>query len=55
MVKLAAIISVHAQLPKIVILNMDLNLNPTNWEWKGCLSFPVSRLHDLQFSPKPYK
>lgn len=55
MVKLAAIISVHAQFPKIVIPNTDLDLDPTNWEWKGCLSFPVSRLHDLRFSSKPYK
>lgn len=55
MVKLAAIISVHAQLPKNVVPNAELDLDPTNWEWKETLAFPVSRLNDLQFSLKPYK
>jgi len=55
MVKLAAIISVHAQLPKNVMPNTEVDLDPTNWEWKETLAFPVSRLNDLGFSSKPYK
>ncbi|KAH9986093.1 hypothetical protein BJV74DRAFT_845570 [Russula compacta] len=51
----AAIISVHAQFPKHVMPNNELNLEPTNWEWRASLAFPVSRLNDLRFSSKPYK
>jgi hypothetical protein len=51
---MAAIISVHAQLPKNV-LNTELDLDPTNWEWHECLAFPVQKLNDLRFSSKPYK
>jgi len=52
---MATIISVHAQFPKNVMLNTELNLDPTNWEWKKTLAFPVNRLNNLQFSSKPYK
>jgi len=55
MAKLAAIISVHAQFPKNVMPNTEHDLNPTNWEWKKFLAFPVSRLNDLRFSLKLYK
>ena len=50
-----AIISVHGQFPRNVIPNTEHDLNPTNWEWKKFLAFPVSRLNDLRFSLKPYK
>jgi len=55
MVKLAAIISVHAQFPKNVVPNTELDLDPTNWQWKECLAFPISALNNLRFSLKPYK
>jgi len=55
MATLTAIISVHGQFPKTVTLNTEHDLNPTNWEWKKFLAFPVSRLNDLRFSLKPYK
>ena len=50
-----AIISVHVQFPKIIVLDTKLDVDPTNWEWKKCLAFPVSRLNELGFSLKPYK
>jgi len=37
------------------MLDMELDLDPRNWEWKGCLSFPVSQLTYLGFSSKPYR
>jgi len=55
MPKPPAIISVHAQFPKVVMPHTELDLDPTNWEWKQCLTFPVSRLNDLRLSLKPYK
>jgi hypothetical protein len=55
MVRGAALISVHTQLPKNVMPNTEVDLDPTNWEWKEILAFPVSRLSDLRFSLKPYK
>ena len=55
MAELAAIISVHAQFPKHVVSNTKLDLEPTNWEWKQCLAFPVNELDKLRFSSKPYK
>ena len=55
MVRVAALISVHAQLPKNVMPNTEVDLDPTNWEWKEILAFPVSRLNDLRFSLRPYK
>ena len=55
MAELAPIISVHAQFPKFVVSNTELDLGPTNWEWKKCLAFPVNRLNDLRFLSKPYK
>jgi hypothetical protein len=50
-----AAISVRSQFPKIVVPDTELDLDPTNWEWKECLTFPVSELNDLRFSSKPYK
>jgi hypothetical protein len=50
-----AAISVSSQFPKIVVPDTELDLNPTNWEWKECLTFLVSELDDLRFSSKPYK
>jgi hypothetical protein len=50
-----AIISIHAQFPKVIVLNTKLDLNPNNWEWKECLAFPVSTLNNLGFSLKPFK
>jgi hypothetical protein len=55
MVRVAALISVHTQLPKNTMPNTEVDLDPTNWEWKEILAFPVSRLNDLRFSLKPYK
>ncbi|KAH9962098.1 hypothetical protein BGW80DRAFT_1356783, partial [Lactifluus volemus] len=55
MPKLAAIISVHAQFPKIVVPDTELDVDPTNWEWRKCLDFPVSKVNELAFSSKPYK
>ena len=55
MVRVAALISVHTQLPKNAMPNTEVDLDPTNWEWKVILTFPVSRLNDLRFSLKPYK
>jgi len=52
---MAAIISVHAQFPKNVTPNTEHDLDPTNWEWKKFLAFPVTRLNDLRLSLKPYK
>ncbi len=52
---MAELISVHAQFPKNIVPDTDLDLDPTNWEWKQFLAFPVSRLNNLQFSSKPYK
>jgi hypothetical protein len=51
----AAFITVYAQFPKIVVPNTELDLNPNNWEWNRCLSFPVGTLNALQFSFKLYK
>jgi len=48
-------IFVHAQFPKNVIPNTELNLDPTNWQWENCLTFPISKLNNLGYSPKPYK
>jgi hypothetical protein len=50
-----AAISVSSQFPKIVMPDTELDLSPTNWEWKECLTFPVSKLNDLGFSSRPYK
>src|SRR5579863_2773734 len=55
MAELRPIISVHAQFPKNVAPNTDLDLDPTNWEWKECLAFPVKKLDKLRFSLRPYK
>ncbi|SRR5258708_7946533 len=50
-----AVISVHAQFPKTVKPNTELDLDPTNWEWKKFLAFPISKFENLRFSLKPYK
>ncbi len=55
MAELAATISVHAQFPINVVPNTELDLDPTNWEWKQSLAFPVDRLNSLGFSLKLYK
>jgi len=55
MAKLPAIISVHVQFPKNVILNTELDLDQSNWEWNKSLAFPVSKLKNLRLSLKPYK
>lgn len=55
MADLRATIRIHAQFPKELIPNAELDLDPTNWEWTQCLAFPVNRLNDLGFSTKPYK
>jgi len=50
-------ISVYAHFPKIVVPNteLELELDPTNWEWKECLSFPITKLNNLRLSSRPYK
>ncbi len=50
-----AVIFVYAQFPKLVQPNTELELDPTNWEWKMFLAFPVSKLEALRFSLKPFK
>ena len=55
MVRVGAYISVHTRLPKNIIPYTEVDLDPTNWEWKEILAFPFSRLDDLRFSLKPYK
>lgn len=54
MAELAADISVHFQFPKNVMLNTKFDCDPTNWQWKKCLIFPVNKL-DNRFLSKPYK
>ena len=53
--ELEAFISVYAQFPQNVVLDTEHDLNPANWEWEKCLTFPVSELNNLRFSLKPYK
>jgi hypothetical protein len=48
-------INVYASLPFTVALDADLNIDPTNWRWIHCLSFPLETLDALKFSRKPYK
>jgi len=48
-------VHVHAQFPKIVQPNTELDLNLANWAWRRCLTFPFKKLKDLQFSSRPYK
>ena len=55
MAELEAIISVHAQLPKNVVLDPKHDLSSAKWEWVNCLNFHVNKLNDLQLSLKPYK
>ncbi|KAI0245053.1 hypothetical protein BJV78DRAFT_1270029 [Lactifluus subvellereus] len=51
------IIRVHDQFPKVLsgIPHTELDLNPDNWVWAHCLTFPIDKLNDLQFSSRPYK
>ena len=51
----SATIRVHAQFPKKLTPNTDLNLESTNWMWASCLAFPINELNGLGFSSKPYK
>lgn len=51
----SATIRIYAQFPKDLNPSTDLNLDPTNWVWARCLAFPINKLNDLTFSPKPYK
>jgi len=46
---------IYAQFPKVVWLNTVLDLSPTNWVWKQCLTFPVNKLNRLQLPLRPYK
>ena len=51
----SATISVYAHLPKDLVPNTDLNLEPSNWMWVKCLAFPIDKLNALGFSLTPYK
>jgi len=48
-------IRVYAMFPRKVILDADLDLDPSNWRWIHCLTLPVQKLNALQFSQRPYK
>ena len=48
------VILVHAQLPTVRPGGPDY-LDPSTWVWVPCLEFPVERVNELQFSPKPLK
>ncbi|TEB32766.1 hypothetical protein FA13DRAFT_1790465 [Coprinellus micaceus] len=48
-------IHVYTSLPRAVALGTDLDIDPSNWHWVHCLSFPLETLTTLQFSQKPYK
>ena len=48
-------IQVHALFPRTVAFGADLNLDPTNWRWVHCLTFPLETLNALQFSQRPYR
>lgn len=48
-------IQVYALFPVKVMLGADLDLDPSNWHWIQCLTFPVHTLNALQFSQRPYK
>jgi len=42
---MSAIIFIYAQFLKVVVLNTELELNPSNWKWRHCLNFPVNKLN----------
>ena len=48
-------VHIHAQFPKVVQPNTQPDLDPTNWVWRQCLTFPVNELNHLEFSSRPYK
>ena len=48
-------IRVHAHFPETLTPGAPLNLNPTNWKWVHCLTFPVDTLKRRGFSLRPYK
>jgi hypothetical protein len=48
-------IHVYTSLTRAVALGTDLDVDPSNWHWVHCLSFPLETLTTLQFSQKPYK
>ncbi|KAF8886439.1 hypothetical protein CPB84DRAFT_1837807 [Gymnopilus junonius] len=50
-------IDVYAQLPLNISLEPDVNIDvdPRNWRWIHCLTFPIPSLDSLQFTPRPYK
>ena len=48
-------IRVHAHFPEALTPGPPLNLNPTNWKWVHCLTFPVDTLKRREFSLRLYK
>ncbi|TEB32773.1 hypothetical protein FA13DRAFT_1708778 [Coprinellus micaceus] len=48
-------IRVYASFPRAAVHSTDLDVDPSNWHWVHCLSFPLETLTTLQFSQKPYK
>jgi hypothetical protein len=48
-------IRVHAHFPLIIKPGAPLNLDPTNWKWVHCLTFPVDTLKRRKFSLRLYK
>ena len=48
-------IQVYAPFPHALALDGDLDIDPTNWHWVHCLTFPLETLYKLQFSHRPYK
>ncbi len=42
--------SPRAMYPHTVALDGDLDLDPTNWSWIHCLTFPLQTLNTLRLS-----
>lgn len=49
------VIQVHAQFPRTISLDTDLDINPSNWHWVHSLDLPIEKLSRLQLSQKPFK
>lgn len=48
-------IKVYASFPHLIASGTNPSFDPSNWHWVHCLTFPMERLNELQFSPRPYK
>ena len=48
-------IQIYALFPLVVAPGAGLDLDPSNWRWVHCLTFPINTLRVLQFSRRPFK